>query len=83
MPNSVNARFGRKKPNFLDMFYLPKGLRLIPARSRIFWNGNHPLQCIKFEVSLDWLVITADLFWISPKKFKPITGLLKNDTKFD
>jgi hypothetical protein len=74
MPNSVNAHFVWNKSNFLDIFYLPKGLWLIPARSRIFWNGNHPLKCIKFEVSLDWLVITADLFWISPKLLNPLPG---------
>jgi hypothetical protein len=74
MPNSENARSGWKKSNFLDMFCLPKGLWLIPARSRIFWNGNHPLQCIKFEVSLGWLVITANLFRISPKLLNPLLG---------
>jgi hypothetical protein len=41
-------------------------LRLIPAKSRIFWNGNTQPLYIKFEVSLDWLVITADLFQIFP-----------------
>jgi hypothetical protein len=65
------------------MFCLQKGLWLIPAKSRIFWNGTHLLQYIKFGVSFDWLVITADLFWTSPKIVKPIIGLLKNDTKFD
>jgi hypothetical protein len=39
---------------------------LIPARSRIFWSGNHQPLYIKSEVSLDWLVITADLFQIFP-----------------
>jgi hypothetical protein len=74
MPNSANARTGWKKYNLLDMFCLPKGLRLILARSRIFWNENHPLQYIKLEVSLDWLVIIADLFRISPKLLNPLLG---------
>jgi hypothetical protein len=65
------------------MFYLPKGLRLIPARSRIFWNGNPLLKCIKLEVSLDWMVITAGLSGIFPKIVKLITELLKNYVKFD
>jgi hypothetical protein len=83
MPNSANVRSGWRKSSFLDMFCLQKGLWLIPAKSRIFWNGTHLLQYIKFGVSFDWLVITADLFWTSPKIVKPIIGLLKNDTKFD
>jgi hypothetical protein len=83
MLNSVNARFGWRKFNFWDTHCLPRGLRLIPAKSRIFWNGNHQPLYIKFEVSLDWLVITVDLFQIFSKLVKPITSLLKNDTKFN
>src|SRR5688572_24597420 len=59
--------FRLEESNFLDIICLPKGLRLIIARSRIFCNGNHPLQCIKLQVSLDWLVTTLDLSRISPK----------------
>jgi hypothetical protein len=33
---SANTRFGWRKSSFLDMYYLQKGLWLIPARSRIF-----------------------------------------------
>jgi hypothetical protein len=39
-------------------------LRWIPARSTIFWSGNPQPLYIKSEVSLDWLVIIADLFQI-------------------
>jgi hypothetical protein len=74
-----------RRSNFWDTYCLPRGLRLIPAKSRIFWSGNHPLLYIKSEVSLDWLVITADLFQIPDfsKLVKPIPSLLKNDTKFN
>jgi hypothetical protein len=34
--NLANARFGWRKSNFWDMYCLQMGLRLIPARSRIF-----------------------------------------------
>jgi hypothetical protein len=72
--NSVNAHSGWKKSNFLDIFCMQKGLLLIPAKSRTSWNEIHLLQCIKFRVSLDWLVITADLFQISPKLLNPLLG---------
>jgi hypothetical protein len=71
MLNSASARFGWRKSNFWDTYCLPRGLRLIPARSRIFWSGNHQPLYIKSEVSLDWLVITADLFQIFSKLVKP------------
>jgi hypothetical protein len=48
------------------MYYLPRGLRWIPAKSRIFWSGNPQPMYIKSKVSLDWLVITADSFQIFP-----------------
>jgi hypothetical protein len=54
--------FWLEEIHFWDMYCLPRGLRLIPARSRIFWSGNHQPLYIKSEASLDWLVITADLF---------------------
>jgi hypothetical protein len=72
MPNLANARSSWRKSSFLDMYCLLKGLRLIPAKSRIFKNGTHLLQYIKFGVSLDWLVITADSFRISPRLLKPL-----------
>jgi hypothetical protein len=50
---SVSAPSGWKKSNFWDMYYLPRGLRWIPAKSRIFWSGNPQLLYIKSEVSLD------------------------------
>jgi hypothetical protein len=65
------------------MYYLPRGWRWIPAKSRIFWSGNPQALYIKSEVSLDWLVITADSYQIFSKLVKPITSLLKNDTKFN
>jgi hypothetical protein len=34
--NSASARFGWRKSNFWDMYCLQRGLRLTPARSRIF-----------------------------------------------
>jgi hypothetical protein len=64
MLNSVNARPSWRKFIFWDTYCLPRGLRLIPTKSRIFWSGNHEPMYIKSEVSLDWLVITADLFQI-------------------
>jgi hypothetical protein len=66
MLNLVNVHSSWRKFNFWDTYCLPRGLRLIPAKSRIFWSGNHPLLYIKSEVSLDWLVISADLFQIFP-----------------
>jgi hypothetical protein len=56
--------FWLEEIQFLGHVYLPRGLRWIPARSRIFWSGNPQPLYIKSEVSLDWLVITADSFWI-------------------
>jgi hypothetical protein len=58
--------FWLEEIQFWDMYYLPRGLRWIPAKSRIFWSGNHQPLYIKSKVSLDWLVITADLFRIFP-----------------
>jgi hypothetical protein len=58
--------FWLEESNFWDTYCLPRGLRWIPAKSRIFWNGNHQPRYIKSKVSLDWLVITADLFQIFP-----------------
>jgi hypothetical protein len=63
--HSASARFGWRKSNFWDMYYLQMGLRMIPAKSRIFYSGNRQPLCIRFEVSLDWLAITTDLSWIS------------------
>jgi hypothetical protein len=62
MLSSVSARSGWRRSNFEDTYCLLKGLRWIPAKSRIFWSGNRQPLYIKSEVSLDWLVITADLF---------------------
>jgi hypothetical protein len=58
--------FWLEEIQFLGMYYLLRGLRWIPTKSRIFWSGNHRQRCIKSEVSLDWLVITIDLFQIFP-----------------
>jgi hypothetical protein len=55
-----------RRSNFWDIYYLLRGLVWIPAKSRIFWSGNPQPLYIKSEVSLDWLVITADLFRIFP-----------------
>jgi hypothetical protein len=38
----------------------------ILAKSRIFWSGNPQPLYIKSEVSLEWLVTTADSFQIFP-----------------
>jgi hypothetical protein len=59
--------FWLEEIQFWDMYCLQMGLRLMPARSRIFLSGNHQPLYIKFEASLDWLAITADLFQISPR----------------
>jgi hypothetical protein len=83
MLSSVSARSGWRRSYFWDMYYLPRGLRWIPAKSRIFWNGNPQPLYIKSEVSLDWLVTTVDSYQIFSKHVKPITSLLKNDTKFN
>jgi hypothetical protein len=60
-----------------------KGIAVDPSKVKDNLEWNSLLQCIKFGVSLDWLVITANLFRISPKLLNPFTWLLKNDTKFD
>jgi hypothetical protein len=52
--------------NIWDMYYLPRGLWWILAKSRIFWSGNPQPLYIKSEVSLDWLVITANSYQIFP-----------------
>jgi hypothetical protein len=51
--NLVNARSGWRRSNFWDTYCPPRGLRLIPAKSRIFWSGNHQPLYIKSEVSLN------------------------------
>jgi hypothetical protein len=53
MLSSVSERSGWRNSNFWDTYYLPKGLRLILAKSRIFWSGNHQPLYIKSDVSLD------------------------------
>jgi hypothetical protein len=58
--HQLYAKFSR------DMYCLLRGLRWILAKSRIFWSGNPQPLYIKSEVSLDWLVTTADLFRIFP-----------------
>jgi hypothetical protein len=58
--------FWLEEIQFLDTCCLLTGLRWIPAKSMIFWSGNPQPLYIKSEVSLDWLVITADLFQIFP-----------------
>jgi hypothetical protein len=54
MLSSVSAHSGWRRSNFWDMYYLLRGLRWIPAKSRIFWSGNPQPLYIKSEVSLDW-----------------------------
>jgi hypothetical protein len=82
MLSSVSARSSWRRSNFWDMYYLPRGLRCILAKSRIFWSGNPQPPYIKSEVSwTSWLLppIHSRFF----KLVKPITSLLKNDTKFN
>jgi hypothetical protein len=47
------SKCGWRKSNFWGLFYRLRELWLIPAKLRIFWNGNLLPQCIKSEAFLD------------------------------
>jgi hypothetical protein len=58
--------FWLEEIQFLGQVLSANGIAVVPAKSRIFWSGNPQPLYIKSKVSLDWLVITADLFQIFP-----------------
>jgi hypothetical protein len=74
MPNSANAHFGWRKSSFLDMYCLQKGYILE-------WKPPTTIHQVRSFLGLAGYYhrFILDI----SKIVKHITGLLKNDTKFD
>jgi hypothetical protein len=83
MPNSANARFGWKKSNFLDMFCLPKGIAVDPSTVKDILEWKSPTTVHQIRSFLRLAGYSRRFIPDFSKIVKPITGLLKNDTKFD